>query len=98
MGDARPPVRWGPDVDMSGTIYAEYSQPDVFPPKTSHVVPFEHVGADGHYINPVASGTIVKRVNTDDVVITFTDTSGLRWRRTGNGEPVRVIPPDPGAE
>lgn len=42
-----------------------------------------------------AVGKIKKWVDVNDVTITFTDMSGLRWRRTGNREPIRVVQPAP---
>jgi hypothetical protein len=44
------------------------------------------------------AGKVKKRIEPTGVTITFTDVSGLRWRRTGNSEPVRVLQPTPGAE
>jgi hypothetical protein len=42
----------------------------------------------------VTPGKVEKWIDVEDVTITFTDMSGLRWRRTGSGEPVRIIQPD----
>lgn len=47
-------------------------------------VPFEHFTVDGLPIDTtVASERIEKWVDVDGVTFTFTDASGLRWRRTG---------------
>jgi hypothetical protein len=46
------------------------------------------------YLEPDDSevtGEIEKRIRADDVTITFMDTSRQQWRRTGSGEPVRVV-------
>ncbi|MGH4011625.1 MAG: hypothetical protein ACRDTH_26250 [Pseudonocardiaceae bacterium] len=49
-----------------------------------------------HIISKITStGKVKNWVNDDDVTITFTDTSGLRWQRTGNKEPVRIVQPAP---
>jgi hypothetical protein len=86
MGDPR--LRWGlSDLDTS-----EYEE--VLPPDMTHRVLFDYFNADG----TVATHNIEQSIGADDVTITFTDTSGLRWRRTGSSEPVRVIQPAPGTE
>jgi hypothetical protein len=49
---------------------------------------------DGHRVPfDVESGILTpgKLVYTDDVTIAFTDSVGLRWRRTGHQGPVRVV-------
>ncbi|MGH3692756.1 MAG: hypothetical protein ACRDRX_01915 [Pseudonocardiaceae bacterium] len=61
---------------------------DQLPPGQARYVVFDY-DADGR---PDA-GEIEKPVDADEVIITFTDTSGPRWRRAGNGEPSRVIGP-----
>jgi hypothetical protein len=55
---------------------------------------FDYFNADG----TVATHNIEKSVDADDVTITFTDTSGLRWQRTGSREPIRVVQPAPGTD
>ncbi len=88
IADAEPPVRWGCDQ----TIHDEYILPEELPAGAKHRVPFEHFSADGLPTDStVAPERIKKFVDVDNVTITFTDTSGLRWRSTGNGDPVRVV-------
>lgn len=91
MGDAPPPVRWG----INPNTGEDYSI-DVLPPNQRRSVPFEHVDPHSQSAyTTVTAGKIKKRVDADDVTITFIDTYGLRWRRTGNGEPIRVAQPTP---
>ncbi|MGH3778872.1 MAG: hypothetical protein ACRDRR_24585 [Pseudonocardiaceae bacterium] len=81
---ARPSVRWG----RGQTDYIEYSLREVVPASENDRVPFAHFNADGEPIDTtVTPGKIEKWVDVDNVTITFMDAAGLRWRRTGNGEP-----------
>lgn len=73
-----------------------YSPPQVLSPHIPHYVPFEHLDATGLSINVdnnifAATSPIKKWVDVDDVTITFTDLSGVRWERTGNRQPVRGV-------
>ncbi|MGH7489780.1 MAG: hypothetical protein ACREMY_29875, partial [bacterium] len=73
-----------------------YLTPLVLLAHAPHYVPFEYLDARGQPINPdnnifAETSPIKKWVGVDDVTITFTDLSGVRWERTGNGEPVRVV-------
>ncbi|MGH3866345.1 MAG: hypothetical protein ACRDQ4_09475 [Pseudonocardiaceae bacterium] len=68
-------------------------------PHRSTRVPFQHFGVDGRPIDQCPFDTflnnmIEKYVQVSDVTITF-GMSGVWWRRTGNGEPVRVAQPAP---
>jgi len=98
--DARPKVRWGLDL---GLDYDEYSDIEVLRSNVPHHVLFEHHDDGGRAIDPrlddgsrpsdlgPVAGVIEKWVEVDDVTITFTDAAGLRWERTGNSEPKRVL-------
>lgn len=73
-----------------------YSPPQVLSPHIPHYVPFEHLDATGLSINVDnnifdTTSPIKKWVDVDDVTITFTDLSGVRWERTGNRQPVRGV-------
>lgn len=90
MGDPRPPVRWGPRMELKGY---PHRPTEVLSPHGSRYENFHHIDGAG-----VFTRDVVQRVRADDVTITFVDAAGLRWRRTGNGEPVRVVHPPPGTE
>ncbi|MDQ2880475.1 MAG: hypothetical protein M3Y48_04225 [Actinomycetota bacterium] len=73
-------VRWEDNPSREAGKYAE-----VLPPHQTHRVFLSYWQADGRDIDHPPY-----EVDLEDVTITFTDTCGLRWRRTGNGEPVRI--------
>ena len=94
MGDPPPRVRLGgferasdksssTAASSSTTEYAE-----VLPPGKTHRVLFDYLDADGQ---PTDGSAVAKHVDAENVTIAFTDTSGLRWRRTGSGEPIRLL-------
>lgn len=100
MGAARPPVQWGWDqvrlVDDDGEEYG-LRRDDMLLPRMSTRVPFQHFDADGRPISLLDifwPDPIEKCVQVSDVKITF-GMSGVWWRLTGNGEPVRVAQPAP---
>lgn len=66
-------------------------------PNEVKCVPFEYYDVAGRSINLADAffDETFKHVRPDDVTITFVDVSGVQWRRTGNGEPVRVVQPAP---
>lgn len=86
-------------VDDEGEEYV--LRPDeVLHPHSSTRIPYQHFDIDGQSINLVEAfftDAIKKHVRVNDVTITF-DMSGVQWRRTGNGESVRVIQPALGTE
>lgn len=89
MGDVRSPVHWT-------SADKEYSLVEVLPANATHHVVLVHVTAHDMTIDSLDK--IGKPVDADNVTITFIDASGLelRWRRTGTGEPVRIVHPPPG--
>jgi hypothetical protein len=90
------PVRWGNrvhEVDMDGEEYEvgdRYGdiEQHVLQPHTSISITYEYFDADDRV---VPTGNVFnERILVDYVTITF-DMSGVRWRLTGNEEPVRVV-------
>jgi hypothetical protein len=64
-------------------VWDDYAVADVLASGAAHIAPFEHIDA---------AGKVVPAYKEPDVaVITFIDASGLRWRREGNAEQVRVV-------
>jgi hypothetical protein len=99
ISNAQPEVRWAERarlVDEEGLQYCVRPE-DVLLPGKSEYVPYQHF-SDGQPVDLgvefFASGDerLIKRdVQVSDVTITF-DMFGIRWWRTGNGDPVRVEP------
>jgi hypothetical protein len=88
-------VRFGAAIGGFGDGEPLYSPPEVFRPREVHGVAFEHLDATGRPINVdnnifAATSPIKKFVDVDDVTITFTDLSGVRWERAGNRQLVRM--------
>lgn len=80
MGDPPPSMRWpeaGSPSFPPNLDGNDYTE--VLPSKETYRLIFDY-----------STRGIQKPVHVKDVTITFTNASG-RWRRTGNGEPVRVI-------
>jgi hypothetical protein len=80
-------------IDEEGEEYC--LQPRVLlQPHKVECVPFEYVDAAGRSISSDDAffDETFKDVRADDVTITFVDMSNVQWRRTGNGEPIRVRP------
>lgn len=103
----RPPVRWGDRVHELNEDGEEYEVGDrdgdsddgeeyvqvLQPHMSTGGVQYQYFDAQGQ---TVSTSTFFneRNVRVDDVTITF-DISGVRWRRTGNREPVRVAQPAP---
>jgi hypothetical protein len=93
----QPEVRWGGQVllesDMNGEVCAVsdwygYSEKRVLRPHTSTNVEYQYF--DAHNYQTVSPNFFTESVRVDHVTIMF-DMSGVRWRLTGNEEPVRVV-------
>lgn len=84
-----PDVYWDQDPQWS-TFDAPWEPtffPEVLPPKATHYLMYGYFNPDDSEV----TGEIEKRIRAEDVTITFMDTSRQQWRRTGSGEPVRVV-------
>lgn len=82
------------ELDQHGEEYAvsdryeEYSEECVLRPHMSTDVEYQYF--DAHNYQTVSPNFFTERVRVDHVTIMF-DMSGVRWRLTGNEEPVRVV-------
>lgn len=90
MGDVRPPARWGWGqlhlTDQDGKKYV-LGTDELILPHASARVPYQQDSLDPRMDNFFNDNAEYVRVN--DVTITF-GMSGVRWRRTGHGEPVQI--------
>jgi hypothetical protein len=89
------PVRWGiwvHELDMDGEeceVGYKYggSEEYVLQPHTRTSIPYQYFDEAGG--RTVPDNVFNERILVDYVTITF-DMSGVRWRLTGDGEPIRV--------
>lgn len=88
MGDSRPPARLEPpERPMITSRLGSNDHAVVLPPGETYRARFDYYITDGIRLQDKPK----KPVKAEEVTITFTDTSGLRWRRTGSGEPIRDL-------